>query len=153
MCFLLLALEHFSRGRARFGAGAARSRSVVIYALKGWRAWLASGLCLLPLIIGFLLPAGVLLEMALTDGDAQFGARFLMLARNSVVLATLASVLAVLLAVALAYAARQARNQVPRWANRLVSLGYAVPGSVIAVGVLIPVTRLDHVLSAMLGKA
>lgn len=145
--FLLLALEHFSRGRARFGAGAARSRSVVTHVLKGGRAWLASGLCFLPLIIGFLLPAGVLLEMALTEGDAQFGTRFLLLARNSVVLATVAAVLAVLLAVALAYAARQARNQIPRWANRLVSLGYAVPGSVIAVGVLIPVTRLDHALA------
>lgn len=145
--FLLLALEHFSRGRARFGSGAARSRSVVTHVLKGGRAWLASGLCFLPLIIGFLLPAGVLLEMALTEGDAQFGTRFLLLARNSVVLATVAAVLAVLLAVALAYAARQARNQIPRWANRLVSLGYAVPGSVIAVGVLIPVTRLDHALA------
>lgn len=146
--FLLLALEHFSRGRARFGSGAARSRSVVTHVLKGWRAWGAGGLCLLPLIIGFLLPAGVLLEMALTEGDAQFGTRFLVLARNSALLATLASVLAVLLAVALAYAARQARNRVPRWANRLVNLGYAVPGSVIAVGVLIPVTRLDHLLTA-----
>jgi len=146
--FLLLALEHFSRGRARFGSGAARSRSVVTHVLKGWRAWGAGGLCLLPLIIGFLLPAGVLLEMALTEGDAQFGTRFLVLARNSALLATLASVLAVLLAVALAYAARQVRNRVPRWANRLVNLGYAVPGSVIAVGVLIPVTRLDHLLTA-----
>ena len=147
--FLLLAFEHLSRGRARFGAGSARSRSVVVHALRGWRAWLASGLCLLPLFIGFLLPAGVLLEMALTEGDAQFGARFLILARNSVVLATVAATLAVALAVMLAYAARQSRGRAPYWANRLVSLGYAVPGSVIAVGVLIPVTRLDHVLDAL----
>jgi iron(III) transport system permease protein len=144
---LLLALEHFSRGRARFGAGAIRSRSVASHELKGWRAYLASGFCLLPLVIGFLLPGGVLLEMALTDGDAQFGARFLVLARNSAVLATIAAVVAVALAVLLAYTARQARNRIPRWVNRLVSLGYAVPGSVIAVGVLIPVTRLDHVLA------
>src|SRR5690606_16749975 len=91
--FLLLALEHLSRGRARFGAGAARSRSVVSRTLKGWRGWAASGLCLLPLIIGFLLPAGVLLDMALNEGDAQFGTRFFILARNSVVLASLTAVL------------------------------------------------------------
>src|SRR5690606_21372028 len=145
--FLLLALEHFSRGRARFGAGAARSRSVVSRTLKGWRGWAASGLCLLPLIVGFLLPAAVLFDMALSEGDAQFGARFFILVRNSVVLASLTAVLAMLLAVALAYAARPRRNRVPRWANRVVSLGYAVPGSVIAVGVLIPVTRLDHALA------
>lgn len=147
--FLLLAFEHLSRGRARFGAGSARSRSVVVHALQGWRAWLASGLCFLPLLIGFLLPAGILLEMALTEGDAQFGSRFLVLARNSVVLATVAASLAVVLAVMLAYAARQSRARIPYWANRLVSLGYAVPGSVIAVGVLIPVTRLDHALDAL----
>lgn len=145
--FALLALEHISRGRARFGSGAARSRSVVAHALKGWRAWLACGLCVLPLIIGFLLPAGVLLDMALADGDAQFGQRFLTLARNSVLLALIAAILAVLLAMALAYAVRLTRSRVSQWANRLVSLGYAVPGSVIAVGVLIPVTRLDHVLA------
>ena len=147
--FLLLALEHFSRGRARFGAGAARSRSVVSRTLTGWRGWATSGLCLLPLIIGFLLPAGVLLDMALSDGDVQFGTRFFILARNSVVLASLTALLAMLLAVVLAYAARSRRSRVPRWANRVVSLGYAVPGSVIAVGVLMPVTRLDHVLATL----
>lgn len=146
--FLLLALERFSRGRARFGAGATRSRSVVTHALKGWRAWAASGLCFLPLFVGFLLPAGVLFDMALTEGDAQFGPRFFLLARNSIVLASVTALLAMLLALALAYAARPARNRMPRWSNRVVSLGYAVPGSVIAVGVLIPVTRLDHLLAA-----
>lgn len=144
---LLLMLEYLSRGRSRYSAGAARSRSVVTRRLTGWRGWSVSLLCLLPLIIGFLLPAGLLLRMALAEGDAEFGPRFVMLARNSVVLALLAAVLAMLLATVLAYAARQTRSWVPRFANRLVSLGYAVPGSVIAVGVLIPVTRLDHVLT------
>ncbi len=146
---LLLLLEHFSRGRARFGAGAARSRSVVSRRLVGWRGWLACGLCLLPLIVGFLLPAGLLLNMALTEGDAEFGPRFVRLARNSLLLATVAAVTAMGLAALLAYAARQVKTWLPRAANRLVTLGYAVPGSVIAVGVLIPVTRLDHVLAEL----
>ncbi|MBX9848206.1 MAG: iron ABC transporter permease, partial [Rhodocyclaceae bacterium] len=146
---LLLLLEHFSRGRARFGAGAARSRSVVSRRLHGWRGWLACGLCLLPLIVGFLLPAGLLLNMALTEGDAEFGQRFVRLARNSLLLATVAAVAAMGLAALLAYAARQVKTWLPRAANRLVTLGYAVPGSVIAVGVLIPVTRLDHVLAEL----
>jgi iron(III) transport system permease protein len=144
---LLLALERLSRGRARFGAGAMRSRSVVTHRLRGASGWLASAFCLLPLIIGFLLPAGILMEMALTEGDAQFGERFVVLARNSMVLAGVASIAAVLLAALLAYAARRSKRWLPHLANRIVSLGYAVPGSVIAVGVLIPVTRLDHLLS------
>jgi len=81
--------------------------------------------------------------MALTEGDAQFGARFLTLARNSFVLAATTAVLAVLLALLLAYSARVSKTWLSRGLNRIVGLGYAVPGAVIAVGVLIPVTRLD----------
>ena len=85
--------------------------------------------------------------MALTEGDAQFGARFVQLAGNSFVLAALTAVLAVGFAVLLAYAARMSRSGWPQWMNRIVGLGYSVPGSVIAVGVLIPVTRLDNWLA------
>jgi iron(III) transport system permease protein len=81
--------------------------------------------------------------MAVTEGDAQFGLRFLRLARNSFTLAALSASLAVLVSLLLAYAARTSRSRWPRSVNRLAGLGYAVPGSVIAVGVLIPVTRLD----------
>lgn len=81
-------------------------------------------------------------------GGADFAGRFLILARNSFTLAALAAVLAALLALLLAYAARDGKR-LPRIASRVVGLGYAVPGSVIAVGVLIPVTRLDHVLAGL----
>jgi iron(III) transport system permease protein len=101
----------------------------------------------MPLLLGFLLPGGLLLNMALVDGDAQFGPRFVGLARNSFVLAAVTATLAVALALILAYAARLARTQLPRAFNRVVGLGYAVPGSVIAVGVLIPVTRLDNAIA------
>jgi iron(III) transport system permease protein len=104
---------------------------------------LASFACFMPLLLGFLLPAALLFHMAFVEGDAQFGPRFVHLARNSFVLAALTSVIAVMLAVLLAYAARLARSSLPAAMNRIVGLGYAVPGSVIAVGVLIPVTRLD----------
>jgi iron(III) transport system permease protein len=106
-----------------------------------------------PLAIGFAIPAGALLEMALTEGDAQFGARFLRLARNSFTLATVTALLGVALAVLLAYAARRSRSAWPASLNRLVGLGYAAPGSVIAVGVLIPVTRLDNWLAAAIASS
>ena len=87
--------------------------------------------------------------MALTEGDAQFGARFVRLAGNSVLLAGLTALLAVALALLIGYAARVQRGGAMRWAHRIAGLGYALPGSVIAVGVLIPVTRLDHALAAL----
>jgi iron(III) transport system permease protein len=112
-------------------------------------AWLAGAAWLrVPLLHRFPAAGGLLLlHMALGEGDAQFGARFPALARNSFVLAALTALLAVAAALLLAYAARLRGSVLPRFANRIVGLGYAVPGSVIAVGVLIPVTRLDNWLA------
>ena len=115
--------------------------------LRGWRAALAVVACLWPLVAGFLLPAGILLEMALTEGDAQFGTRFIELARNSVTVSALTAAIAVVLAVLLGYAARLHASWLVRSVHRLAGLGYALPGTVIAVGVLIPVTRVDNWLT------
>ncbi len=145
---VVLVLERMSRGRARFHDTSRQRREPVRHRLSGPVGTLAAVACFMPLLLGFLLPAGLLLNMAFAQGDAQFGPRFLHLARNSFVLAALTAVLAVVLAVMLGYAARLARSSLPRALNRLVGLGYAVPGSVIAVGVLIPVTRLDAQLAA-----
>jgi len=144
---VLLLIEHASRGRSRFHNTSGRRRSIARQRLPGWRGWLAMASCAVPLGIGFLLPAWLLLRLALTDVDAQFGAHFVALARNSFLLAGLTAIIAVALAVLLAYGARLSNGLLAPTLNRLVSLGYAVPGSVIAVGVLIPVTRLDHWLA------
>ncbi len=144
---LLLAFERSSQGRARFHNTTGRNRPLHGQRLRGGRAvaaWLA---CAAPLCCGFLLPGGLLLRLALLEGDAEFGERFFDLAGNSFLLAGLTSLLAVALAVLLAYGARLAKGAAAQGLNRLVSLGYAVPGSVIAVGVLIPVTRLDNWLA------
>jgi iron(III) transport system permease protein len=146
----VLALEKLSRGGSRFDDSTVRSQSVLRVPLRGPRALLAWLGCALPLAGGFLLPAGVMLHMALTEGDAQFGARFLALAGNSVLVAGTTALLATALALLIAYAARIDRSASTRWAHRVAGLGYALPGSVIAVGVLIPVTRLDHTLAALL---
>ena len=144
---LVLVLEHISRGRARFNNTSRQQGAPMRQRLSGPLAWLATFACFMPLFFGFLLPGGLLLNMAFFEGDAQFGPRFLTLARNSFVLASVAAVLAVAMALLLAYAARLSRSRLPQAANRIVGLGYAVPGSVIAVGVLIPVTRLDNAIA------
>lgn len=143
----LLTAERISRGRARYNNTTGRNRPMLGACLRGFPAALAVLACLLPLILGFLLPAVLLLKMALTEGDAQFGERFFMLSRNSFVLAGLTATIAVLLALLMAYAARLSKSPLASALNRLVGLGYAVPGAVIAVGVLIPVTRLDNWLA------
>ncbi|UCV06399.1 ABC transporter permease [Dechloromonas denitrificans] len=141
--FLLMA-ERVSRGRARYHNTTGRNRPMAGARLSGVPAALAVLACALPLLLGFLLPAVLLLKMALTEGDAQFGGRFLMLARNSFVLAGATAVIGVFLALLMGYGARLSKTAFANGLNRLVGLGYAVPGAVIAVGVLIPVTRLDN---------
>lgn len=149
---LVLLLERISRGRARFHNTTGRNRPHPGRRLYGFRAAAAMLACLLPLLLGFVLPAGLLLNMALSEGDAQFGPRFAQLAGNSFTLAALTALLAVGFAVLLAYAARMSRSRWPQLLNRFVGLGYAVPGSVIAVGVLIPVTRLDNWLAGWIAS-
>jgi iron(III) transport system permease protein len=146
----VLVLERLSRGRSRFHDTTLRRTGVARQALRGPKALAAVLACALPLLLGFLLPAGLLLDMAWAEGDTQFGTRFVVLARNSVLVSGLTALAAVALALLIAYAARSHAGPATRWAHRIAGLGYALPGSVIAVGVLIPVTQLDHAIAALL---
>ena len=150
---LVLLLEQSSRGGRRFADASLRRGATARSRLAGARAALAVAACALPLAGGFGLPALLLLRMTLAEGDAQFGEKFVRLAGNSMLLAGLTAMLAVALALLIGYAARVHRGAAMRWAHRVAGLGYALPGSVIAVGVLIPVTRLDHALAALLRDA
>ena len=141
---LVMVLEHWARHRARFHQNAAQRH--VRVALSGANAWLATLLCAMPIAIGFATPTLILLKLAFTEGDVQFGARFIRLAANSFSVATITALIAVSAALLLAYVARSSGRRVQVWLNRLVGLGYAVPGTVIAVGVLIPLIALDHFL-------
>lgn len=145
--FVLLLGERLSRKGAVFHNSAQRRRLRNVYRLRGYVAAGATFVCAFPLVVGFLLPAGVLLHLAITSGDAQFGARYAQLTMNTLLLAALTAFLAVGLALPVAYATRSSAGTLAKAANRVAGLGYAVPGAVIAVGVLIPVTRLDHVLA------
>src|SRR5690606_24300271 len=98
---LVLALERLSRGRARYHGTGLRLHAPPVR-LAGARAWLAVAGCALPLLGGFLVPAAVLLRMAVLDGDAQFGPHFVQLARNSFTLSATTALLAVALALLVA---------------------------------------------------
>ena len=150
---LALALERGSRGSARFASPGARRAAGRGVALRGGRAALALAACGLPLLAGFGVPCGLLLRMAFATGDAQFGPRFATLAGNSLLLALATAGIAVALAVLVAYAARLDRRPLTRLAHGLAGSGYALPGSVIAVGLLIPLARLDNLMVQWLREA
>jgi iron(III) transport system permease protein len=145
--FLVL-LERYSRGEARFFNATSRYRVLPRHELSGWRGALACATCAVPVVLGFLLPAGLLGQMAVTAGDPMFGLRFLEFAANSLTLATVAGVLAVALALVVGYSLRSAEGRLTGASARVAAMGYAIPGSVIAVGVLQPLGFLDQQINA-----
>ena len=142
--FAVLAAERWQRRRARYHHTTGRAGRVFAWRLSGWRAGLASAACFAPLALGFLLPAGRLVAWSVPTwrggADAAFGA----LAGTSFLLAALTALLAVAAALVIAYAARLGLGPVGRAARRIAGLGYAVPGSVVAVGALLPLAWIDH---------
>ena len=147
---IVLVAEGLARGGARFSAARPSRRAAPGIRLAGWRAALAVAACALPLAVGFVVPSLALLRLAVSQGDPQFGPRFLHLAGNSFLLATLTAVVACGLAVALAYARRIDPRPAQRLGHGFAGMGYAIPGSVIAVGVLIPLARLDNAIAESL---
>ncbi|MCC5882694.1 MAG: iron ABC transporter permease [Halomonas sp.] len=146
----LVMLERWSRGKRQYFHTTNRYQQLPEYRLRGWRAAAAFTACALPVLIGFLIPSGLLTQMAITTGDALFGTRFLGFAWNSLKLAVIASLIAVGLAVVLSYGVRLHDSPVTRVATRIASMGYAIPGSVIAVGILIPFAWLDNTVNTWL---
>lgn len=150
----LILLERWSRTHARYQQPASsRYRALAGYRLSGGRAALAFVASLTPIGLGFLLPAGVLLSMAVAHAERTVGPAFWQYARNSLVLAVLTAALAVVLALVMAYGVRVRPNPLTKLATRVASMGYAVPGSVIAVGVLLPLGRFDNAVDAWMQGA
>lgn len=142
----LIAIERINRSRGSGRASNATLHSLPRYQLRGLRMVAATVACFIPVFIGFLLPVGLLLEMAITDGHSLFGSRYIRLTLNSVTLASLTAVLAVGMAIVMSYGVRLKPSRATRMAVRAAGLGYAIPGSIIAVGVMIPLARFDNFL-------
>ena len=142
----LLWLEQRAQRRLRFvGSATARASSSEArpIRLRGRRAAVAWVLCLLPVLMGFVLPVGFMLRPLSADWSVLPWDRFLVWTWNSVRLGSITAVLAVLAAWLLAYSLRRAPTLLRRAAVQVVSLGYAVPGAVIVVGLLLPVGWLQ----------
>jgi iron(III) transport system permease protein len=145
---LLLLLERLSRGGRRFHPTTTKTPPLRPVPLHGWKAALAILACTMPVLLGFVIPAGTLLLLAIEAGDPRGLAATLPFAFNSLTLAAVTAMLAVLIAALLAWAQRLYPARWRAAANRVAALGYAVPGSVIAVGALVPLALFDNALDA-----
>ena len=147
--FILFILERQSRQRLRYYRSAMRQRPRRL-ALRGWRAAAGSGLAAAILVAGFILPAGQLFAWVLQNPARALQPAFLELAGNSFLLAAIAAACCLLLALFLGYGKRLFPGLAQSTASSVVSMGYAVPGTVIAVGVLIPFAWFDNVIDSWL---
>ena len=148
----LVVLEQSARRGERFNP-LSRNVAAAKIPLSGTAGMLATGLCLLPVLGGFIVPVGTLLWYAIAQGDPQLGQDFYIYGLNSVSVAVVAAGVCAAVALLLNYAARLRRG---RWLNlgvRLATLGYALPGMVLAVGVLLPLTYIDRALAHFLTES
>jgi iron(III) transport system permease protein len=151
--FVVIALERISRRQARYHHTSQRVQAIDRHRLTGWRAAGAFIFCLLPLALGFLLPAGQLAVWAFTIAEETLDEDFLILVTNSLQLAAGSALLALVLAMVLGYGRRLQPTLGVSLAVRLAGMGYAVPGTVIAVGVMIPFAWFDNTLDAWMRQS
>jgi iron(III) transport system permease protein len=144
LILLLVALERISRRNARFHRPTRSSRPVEPVALAGWRGWVATGLCLIPFVIGFVLPVAVMLDHSLDNPEVWVAPGLLQAFANTLLVGGAAAVLTVGAALYLVYGLRLAGRGMARLVLPLTTLGYAAPGAVLAVGILIPLAALDN---------
>ena len=144
----LVAIERWSRHRAKYHHATNRYRQLPQYRLTGFRALFAFVGCLLPLLFGFLLPAFQLGLWAIDTYAIMIDASFIKLTLNTIMLGLSTAVLAVLLALFLAYGKRVLSSKLVTASVRVVATGYALPGTIIAVGVIIPLAWFDNTLDA-----
>ncbi|HEY9631278.1 MAG TPA: iron ABC transporter permease [Coleofasciculaceae cyanobacterium] len=146
--FALLAVERWFRQRAKYYQTNSR-QPFPRYRLQGVRGAIAQMTCALPILLGFALPMSVLLNLSWNSLSKQTGATtqaFWDFAKHSLILAGLTAGLGVAIALLMAYGLRLYPSRGMNFAVRFAAMGYAIPGSVIAVGVLVPVGQFDNAI-------
>lgn len=149
----ILLLEHGLRGRTRYFQAGGKAPGIAPAALPGWRGWLVSAACLLVVAVAFVLPVGQLLSWTLQELPNQPAGTldvYAQLARNSILLSVLAALFATVTALLLASSSRLTSSRAAFLMAKLATSGYAMPGAVIAVGIIVPLSAFDHVLNDLL---
>ena len=147
---VFLYLERRSRKQLAFNHTSNRYSPLLKQKLKNSSAFFAFVICFAPLLFGFVLPASFLGQWAISTYSEALDINFYILLLNSLSLAFITALLALVIALFLGYSNRNSRLFINRFLVRFISLGYAIPGTVIAVGVLIPFAWFDNSLDEFL---
>ena len=141
---VLLWVERTARTRQKFHHTTGKFRRLPEERLTGLAGLGAAAACLLPILLGFAIPLGVLLGAAIDNYEVGLQGTFWRNASHSILLAVSAAGLAVVLAIVLAFARRATRSKLVHGATGAASVGYAVPGTILALGILVPLAAFDN---------
>jgi iron(III) transport system permease protein len=147
LVIFLVTMEKVSRRKYQFFNLATRHRPPERAPLRGVAGWLAFLICFLPFAVGFVLPFGVILNHALANADRWTDPDLLRALGNTLRVGGIAAVLTVLAGVFMVYGVRLSGRSLPRLLLPVTTIGYAAPGAVLGVGILIPLATLDHGLA------
>lgn len=149
----VIAVERALRGRARYDQHGGAAPGVEPVALTGWRRWAATGVCAAVVGVGFVAPAIRLIGWSsvsvLTAGDGGYDPRYVTYLGNSMLIAGVVAVLCVAVAGVVANAVRLTADRTTRGLARATTVGYAVPGPVVAIGILLVLAGVDTALDAV----
>jgi len=146
----LIAAERMARRGRRFHHTSSKYSALPSYPLSGIRAAGAFVACLLPIALGFLAPAAVLTGYAVRYYEETLSANYFDFVANSFTLSISAAVGSVIVGLFMAYAVRLSNNPLLRAATRFASIGYAVPGAILAIGIIIPMGAFDNAVDVFL---
>ncbi|QFT54031.1 Sulfate transport system permease protein CysW [Microbulbifer sp. THAF38] len=146
---LLITLERMGRARQKHFVQSPNSQRER-YVLRGWRSAVAFLFCGLLLVSGFIIPLLVLCRYALSNFSSYWSEDFIQIASNSLLLSIAAALVSVLLGLLLAYGKRLQPKRSVKLLVGFSKLGYAMPGAVLAIGVLIPLAAFDNAVDAFL---
>ena len=143
----LVALEKLGRRRIRFYRLSRQVRPMQLVPLAGWRGWLATLACALPMLVGFVLPVGVLVAHALARPELWLDPGLVAALVNTVTVGLIAAVVTVAAGLFMVYGVRISGRTLPAMLLPVTTIGYAAPGAVLGVGILIPLAKLDNAVA------
>ena len=147
LILVLVALEKTSRRRSRFHGLGRQVRPIDPITLTGWRGWLALGLCSLPFLVGFVMPVAVILSHAVRHPDYWVDPGLTRALGNTLVVGGSAALITVTAALFMVYGVRLSQARLPRHLLPFTTIGYAAPGAVLGVGLLIPMAAADNAIA------
>jgi len=146
---IFLFIENKSRRNADFVSDSSTHRPIQIERLNSKYSVLAFVFCSIPLLVGFILPTSELLVWAIYYNPSFFDDRFLDAATNTITLALIAAVLCSMIALLINFSVRINKNKILKILSSFLSIGYALPGLILAVGIVQTTTFID---SSLLNK-